>query len=435
MDLGHEAQEKTSPDAITGQVWIVLTTTVIGWIVTSLDLQLSAFLQPQITASLKVSATYVGNVFFIFSLGLAIGALLLGYFSDLWIGRRRAFMFSILGTIAFTGLSGLSQNAWEFAACRFCAGIFSGGEWILGLSILSEVAPQRHRSLLLGATQAGVGAGYGIANLFAATFAAPDAAGWRWAYIASFGFALVTYVVRLKVEESPHWKHAVGQGRRQRLTDVRENVGALFHGRQAYLTMLAVGLFIAIGEPQGTWDFLYPKWFHGLGSQFSGYRITYAYELAIIASTLAGGWFMDRVSARWLMPVVWLSVPFTLLLWLGSSSNLLQEGGYLFLAGFGRQAAWAIVSGYFAVLFPTRLRGTGMGITWVGGWLLGYTLSAAWGPELQAFAGWGAWWIVQVVLLVVMPLPMLFAGIETRGKDLDFQEQSDEARNPASPTS
>ncbi|MFZ0090314.1 MAG: MFS transporter [Solirubrobacteraceae bacterium] len=69
----------------------------------------------------------------------------------------------------------------EFALIRFFAGVFSGGEWILGLSILSEVAPRHRRSLMLGATQAGVGIGHGLANTFAATFAAPDAAGWRWA--------------------------------------------------------------------------------------------------------------------------------------------------------------------------------------------------------------------------------------------------------------
>ncbi|MFZ0090313.1 MAG: hypothetical protein WAL63_12445 [Solirubrobacteraceae bacterium] len=65
-------------------VWIVLATTVLAWIVTSLDLQLSAFLQKQIAPSLHASETFVGNVFFIFSGGLALGALVLGYFSDLW---------------------------------------------------------------------------------------------------------------------------------------------------------------------------------------------------------------------------------------------------------------------------------------------------------------------------------------------------------------
>ncbi len=404
---------------------MVFATTVLGWIVTSLDLQLSAFLQPQIAHDLRVGPTFVGNVFFVFALGLAIGALVLGYFSDLWIGRKQAFLYSILGTIILTGVTGFARNGWEFAIVRFFAGVFSGGEWILGLSILSEVAPVRHRSLMLAATQAGVGIGYGLANIFAATFAAPTAAGWRWAYFASFGFAAMTYVVRVRVEESPHWERAVAQGGdRRAVSDVRRNVGDLFRGRQLGLTLLAIGLFVAIGEPQGSWDFLYPTWYSRLGRHAtSGPSITYAYELAIIVSTLAAGWFMDRYSTRWLMPVVWLSVPFTILIWRASHfGGFLWQAVILFFAGFGRQAAWAVVAGYFPVLFPTRLRGTGMGITWVGGWLFGYTASAGWGPLVQADFGWNTWWILQLVLLALMPLPMIFAGVETRGRALDFQQ-------------
>jgi hypothetical protein len=132
---------------------------------------------------------------------------------------------------------------------------------------------------------------------------------------------------------------------------------------------------------------------------------------------------MDRYSSKWVMPFIWLSVPFTLLIWQASHlGGFFTQAAFLFLAGFTRQTAWAIVAGYFPVLFPTRLRGTGMGITWVGGWLLGYTASAGWGPTVQAGISWDIWWLLQVILLALMPLPMLFAGIETRGKALDFQQ-------------
>ncbi len=427
-----EVSADREPERIPRQVWIVLTTTVLGWVVTTLDLQLSAFLQKQIAPALHSSTTFVGNVFFIFSAGLALGALVLGYFSDLWIGRRRAFMYSILGTIVLTGVTGFAQTQLEFALIRFFAGVFSGGEWILGLSILAEVAPRRHRSLMLAGTQAAVGIGYGLANTFAATFGAPQNLGWRAAYFASFAFAAVTYVVRLKVEESPYWKRAVEHQSARRIGEVRENLRGLLAGRQRKLTLLAVGLFIAIGAPQGTWDFLYPKWYSDIGHQYGGGTgITYAYEVAIIVSTIACGWFMDRVSAKRLWPIVLLSVPFTILIWQTSKTTGIVLGAiFLFLAGFGRQGMWALVSGYFPVLFPTRLRGTGMGFTWVGGWLLGYTLSAEWGTQLQAHIGWNTWWIVQAALLLIMPLPMIIAGVETKGRDLDFQEAEEAAESP-----
>jgi hypothetical protein len=38
--------------------------------------------------------------------------------------------------------------------------------------------------------------------------------------------------------------------------DLRANVARLFRGRQRHLTVLAIVLFIVIGGPQGTWDFV-----------------------------------------------------------------------------------------------------------------------------------------------------------------------------------
>ena len=233
MSSSASAAQQGSDRRPSPQAWLVLVTTVLGWTVTSLDLQLSAFLQQQIGPDLQVGGSFVAHVFFVFALGLALGALTLGYFSDLWIGRRRAFMYSIVGTIVMTGLTGFTQTGWQFVIVRFLAGVFSGGEWILGLSILSEVAPRRHRSLMLAATQAAVGLGYGIANVFAATFAAPEHGGWRWAYWGSFVFAAMTYVVRTRVEESPQWSQAVEHGDdRRKLSDVREHARSLFSGRQ-----------------------------------------------------------------------------------------------------------------------------------------------------------------------------------------------------------
>jgi putative MFS transporter len=123
------------------------------------------------------------------------------------------------------------------------------------------------------------------------------------------------------------------------------------------------------------------------------------------------------------MPAVWLAVPLSAVIWLyPRAGGAAGQAVLLFLVGFWRNPVWAIVAAYLPVMFPTRLRGTGMGITWVAGWLLGYTLSALWGTQLHA-AGWGPWWIVQLILLALMPLVMIFAGVETQGRRLDFQEE------------
>lgn len=411
-----------------GSVFLVWLTVFLGWSVTALDLQIVSFVQVPMAASLHVSTGSVGNAFFLYAVGLGLGALFLGYFSDIWIGRKRAFMYGILGTVVMTGLTGFVQNEPELLAVRFFAGLFSGGEWAMGLAMLSEFAPAKRRSLLLAGTQAGVGIGYGLANVFAQTFAAPSVLGWRWAYFASFAFAALSYLVRLQLHESPAWTK-ISTVRDRAPGEVTQGLRALFAKRQVRYTVIALVVAFLIGAPQGGWDFSYPAWYaHGgiTGKPIpavSGNTITYAYEVALLVSTVFGGWFMDKVSAKWMLPFVWVAVPFTILIWRAPfSQGAVPVASYLFIAGFFRQLGWSVTAAYFVVLFPTRIRGVGMGLAVVAEWMFGYGASAYWGPNLVSSGNWNLFWLMQVILLALIPIPMVIAGVETRGRKLDFQE-------------
>jgi MFS family permease len=409
-------------------VFLVWLTVFLGWSVTTLDLQIVSFVQAPMAQSLHISTGSVGNAFFLYAVGLGIGAIVLGYFSDIFVGRKRAFMYGILGTVLMTGLTGFVQNAPELMVVRFLAGVFSGGEWAMGLAMLSEFAPARRRSLLLAGTQAGVGVGYGLANVFAQTFAAPSVLGWRWAYFGSFAFAAIAYLVRLQLRESPQWSR-ITAARERDPGEVAQGLRALFAKKQVRYTVIALVVALLIGAPQGAWDFNYPAWYaHGgiTGHPIpavSGNTITYAYEIALVVSTIFGGWFMDRVSAKWLLPLVWIAVPFTLLIWLAPfSQGVVPVSSYLFIAGFFRQLGWSLTAAYFVLLFPTRIRGVGMGLAVVAEWMFGYGASAYWGTHLVSAGSWNTFWLLQVILLALIPIPMVIAGVETRGRDLDFQE-------------
>ncbi|HET6501257.1 MAG TPA: MFS transporter [Amycolatopsis sp.] len=422
-----------------GNVFLVWLTVFLGWAVTTLDLQIVSFVQAPMAASLHVSTGVVGNAFFLYAVGLGIGALFLGYFSDLFIGRKRAFMYGILGTVVMTGLTGFVQDTPELMIVRFFAGVFSGGEWAMGLAMLSEFAPAKRRSLLLAGTQAGVGIGYGLANVFAQTFASPTALGWRWAYFASFAFAALAYLVRLRLHESPQWTR-INAVRDRAPGEVTQGLRALFTKRQLRYTVIGLLVAFLIGAPQGGWDFSYPAWYaHGgiTGHPIpavSGNTITYAYEVALLVSTIFGGWFMDKVSAKWMLPFVWIAVPFTILIWQAPfSQGVVPVASYLFIAGFFRQLGWSVTAAYFVVLFPTRIRGVGMGLAVVAEWMFGYGASAYWGSSLVSAGNWNLFWLLQVILLALIPIPMVIAGVETKGRKLDFQEDASPLAAAAAP--
>jgi len=414
-----------------GSVALVWLTVFLGWSVTTLDLQIVSFVQTPMAQSLHVSTGSIGNAFFLYAVGLGLGAIVLGYFSDVFVGRKRAFMYGILGTVVMTGLTGFVQNAPELMVVRFLAGLFSGGEWAMGLAMLSEFAPAKRRSLMLAGTQAGVGIGYGLANVFAQTFASPTVLGWRWAYFGSFAFAAIAYLVRLQLRESPQWSRITAV-RDRAPGEVSQGLRALFARKQVRYTVIALIVALLIGAPQGGWDFSYPAWYAHGGitahpiPAVSGNTITYAYEVALVVSTVFGGWFMDRVSAKWLLPLVWIAVPFTILIWRAPfSQGTVPVASYLFIAGFFRQLGWSVTAAYFVLLFPTRIRGVGMGVAVVAEWMFGYGASAYWGPNLVSAGDWNTFWLLQVILLALIPVPMVIAGVETRGRRLDFQEDED----------
>ena len=81
---------------------------------------------------------------------------------------------------------------------------------------------------------------------------------------------------------------------------------------------------------------------------------------------------------------------------------------------------------------PDRIRGVGMGLAVLAEWMFGYGASAYWGTHLVS-SGDGTLWLLEVILLAIIPIPMVLAGVETKGRKLDFQEDESAVAAPADP--
>lgn len=60
----------------------------------------------------------------------------------------------------------------------------------------------------------------------------------------------------------------------------------------------------------------------------------------------------------------------------------------------------------------------------VAEWMFGYGASAFWGFEAGQCGNWNLFWLLQVILLALIPIPMVIAGVETRGRKLDSRKTS-----------
>ncbi len=163
-------------------------------------------------------AAFIGSATIV---GLAIGTAGQGEFSDRF-GRRFVYQFNLLFFGLLTILGAFAPNFTVLMICRFLAGISLGAEQPLAFAYAGEWAPKRIRGRILAIVHFIGGAmvwpiGTGLALGFAAIFASgadPVSAGyiWRGVWILIGVLALIVWVFRFTLPESPRYLATHGRG-------------------------------------------------------------------------------------------------------------------------------------------------------------------------------------------------------------------------------
>ena len=132
-----------------------LVAAVLGWLFDGFEIGLFPLIGPralddllaaEMTANPAVKDAWFGSIMAVFLVGAACGGVFFGWLGDR-IGRVRAMSLSILTYALFTGLCGLAQTPLQIAAARFIASLGMGGEWGLGVALVSELWPDASRPL------------------------------------------------------------------------------------------------------------------------------------------------------------------------------------------------------------------------------------------------------------------------------------------------
>jgi putative MFS transporter len=152
--------------------------------------------------------------------GLALGTAGQGEFSDRF-GRRFIYQFNLLLFGVFTILGALAPSVTLLVICRFIAGIGLGAEQPLAFAYAGEYAPKRIRGRILAIVHFIGGAcvwpiGTGLVLAFGAYFGSDSAASadivWRSVWILIGVLALVVWVFRFTLPESPRYLATHGRG-------------------------------------------------------------------------------------------------------------------------------------------------------------------------------------------------------------------------------
>lgn len=404
---------------LTRDQWMVLIAAFLGWMFDGLEQGVFPLVaRPALQDLLRVEndkdiGLWMGYITALFLVGAAGGGLIFGWLGDR-VGRVRAMIFSVLAYSLFTGCSYFAQRAWQLGLFRFLAALGMGGEWSLGVALVMECWPEKHRPLLAGAIGAASNMGFGLLGALGMAFQVTRDS-WRWVMLAGAAPALLTLFIARYVPESKRWRESVGA---RNASPFREVLWPPLLRR----TALAV-LFASIALV-GTWGSV--QWLPAWADQLTRGQVHNAkgltqmlIALGAIIGCFIGPWVGGRVGRR---PAYFILCLASLIFCACLFRAVHAYGpGFLlmcFLVGGGTAAFYGWLPLYLPELFPTRVRATGQGLCYNFGRILAAAGAIQMGRLLRAYEGSYAQAGATITLVYALGLVFIWLAPETKGKPL-----------------
>ncbi|HSK91244.1 MAG TPA: MFS transporter, partial [Euzebyales bacterium] len=301
------------------------------------------------------------------------GALLFGHFGDR-LGRRRALAATILLMALVTAgtgmLPGHAAIGWLapvlLALLRAGQGVAVGGEYGGSAVLVVEYARTDRRGWYGGWQWATVGlgfaAGIGAAALLGAMLSASALAdwGWRLPFLLALPLGLIGLYIRTRVDETPGFRamQQVGAVARAPLVD------ALHIARRQ--VVVGFGIVAAVTVTFNVFFVFLPSYVTITGRMHLPRAFGAAFAGLVVASAVAPmfGRLSDRVGRR---PVLLAGTLALLVMTVPASSLVLRGDTIGMLLGYclvGLALGSLALTAFLAELFPTRLRYSGLSLTY-----------------------------------------------------------------------
>lgn len=155
-------------------------------------------------STLPLNATFVSATFF----GMLIGAGLAGWVGDR-MGRRYSYQTNLAIFGAASVAAAFAPNIYWLIGLRFLMGIGLGAELVVAAGTLCEFIPPRHRGRWISMMGLVINSGLLVAT-FIGYFVIPNL-GWRYMFALAGLGALIVWVLRKRMPESPRWLESVGR--------------------------------------------------------------------------------------------------------------------------------------------------------------------------------------------------------------------------------
>jgi MFS family permease len=409
------SQSESSPR----ERWLVLVAAFLGWLFDGLEMGIFPLVaRPALQNLLGVEAdevvgVWMGRITALFLVGAALGGFLFGWLGDR-IGRVRALTLSILTYSLFTGCCFFAMAPWHLGALRFLAALGMGGEWSLGVALVMECWPDRHRPLLAGAIGAASNLGFGLIALLGAVFSVTRES-WRWVMLAGIAPAALSLFIIRYVPESARWRQSVRTVKAHPLREL---------AAPGLRRVTLLGIAFAAVALIGTWAAV--QWLPLWADQLTGgtaQRAKAVTQMLLAAGAVVGcfigPWIGARMGRR---PAYFLLCLASLVVCAGLFRGIHDYGTaflvMVFLVGGSTAAFYGWLPLYLPELFPTRVRAIGQGLSYNAGRILAAVGALEMGRLMEASGGSYARAGATVTLVYAVGLGLIWLAPETKGRPL-----------------
>ncbi|MEZ5725178.1 MAG: MFS transporter [Paracoccaceae bacterium] len=405
------------------------------WAADAMQVIAVGFAAPSIMATFGLergTALQIGTLFF---LGMFVGAFIFGRVADR-VGRRNVLLLTVLADAIFGLASVFAPSFQILLAFRFLTGVAVGGTLPVDYAMMAEFLPPKNRGRWLVALEGFWAIGTIVVAVTAWIAASQGAAApWRWIFFVAALPAVIGIFLRLWVPESPMYLLKSGQpdralsvinrvlkanGAKPLPADTELVLSApsegapnsIFAGSLLMPTLgiLAVWFLVSLSY-YGVFVWV-PGWLANEGMGWvRGYGFLVILALAQVPGYALAAYGIERWGRRpTLMGFLLLSALACFLFTLSMNPALVAAS--LIVMSFALLGCWGALYAFTPELYPTNLRGTGMGTASAVA-----RLGGIFAPTLLTFAfakGFGFAIGVFAALLVLAALALVLVRTETR---------------------
>ena len=371
--VGHDANVKTQKsdkNKITGDQRNSFIAAMLGWTMDAFDYFIVVFVYADIARTFHISKAEVVWVTTATLVMRPVGALLFGLWADR-VGRRLPLMVDVMFYSVVGFLCAFAPNFTVLMILRLLYGIGMGGEWGLGAALAMEKVPAERRGFFSGLLQEGYALGYLLASIASLVVMNWLGLSWRWLFALSIIPALISLIIRYRVQESEVWEAAQD---RMKLTNTKIR-DVLRNGAVVRRFFYLLALMTAFNwMSHGTQD-VYPTFLGATANHGAGLSSVTVKWIAVVYSVgaIIGGLFFGTLSQRYgrrytVIFCAVLALPIVPIFAYSRTAAMLCLGA--FLMQLFVQGAWGVIPAHLTEMSPDAIRGLYPGVTYQLGNLL-----------------------------------------------------------------